>query len=227
MECKIIGIYKITNPNGKIYIGQSINVVKRKKDYEKLRCKKQPRLYNSLLKYGFINHNFELIEQCEIYLLNERERYWQDYYSVSGKKGLNCQLTKTDTKRSEHSLETKIKIGLSSSKRKHTDETKLKISLSNKGKVVKKETRLKMSIATKSQCIEIKEKRAFSNLGKKRSLETKEKIGFKKRAIILNLETGIFYIGIDEASKSIEMKRTTLKAKLSGQNKNNTNLIYV
>jgi group I intron endonuclease len=227
VECKITGIYKITNPNGKIYIGQSINVVKRKKDYEKLRCKKQPRLYNSLLKYGFINHNFELIEQCEIYLLNERERYWQDYYSASGKKGLNCQLTKTSAKRSEHSLETKIKIGLSSSKRKHTDETKLKISLSNKGKVVKKETRLKMSIATKSQCIEIKDKRAFSNLGKKRSLETKEKIGFKKRAIILNLETGIFYIGIEEASKSIEMKRTTLKAKLSGQNKNNTNFIYV
>lgn len=30
-ECKniICGIYKITNPNGKIYIGQSINIMKK------------------------------------------------------------------------------------------------------------------------------------------------------------------------------------------------------
>jgi len=29
----MVGIYKITNPNGKIYIGQSINIESRKRVY--------------------------------------------------------------------------------------------------------------------------------------------------------------------------------------------------
>jgi len=89
----MIGIYKITNPNGKIYIGQSINIESRKHSYSKLRdCKNQTKLYNSLVKYGFSAHIFECIEQCTIEQLNERERYWQDYYNVL-KEGLNCKLT--------------------------------------------------------------------------------------------------------------------------------------
>ena len=43
-----IGIYKITSLTGKVYIGQSTNLEKRKDDYVKLRCNKQPKLYNSL-----------------------------------------------------------------------------------------------------------------------------------------------------------------------------------
>ena len=35
----MIGIYKITNPSGKIYIGQSINIENRKKIYSKSICK--------------------------------------------------------------------------------------------------------------------------------------------------------------------------------------------
>jgi hypothetical protein len=38
----MIGIYKITNPNGRIYIGQTTNSVVRRKKYEKLHCKDQP-----------------------------------------------------------------------------------------------------------------------------------------------------------------------------------------
>lgn len=48
---------------------------------------------------------------------------------------------------------------------------------------------------------------------------------FKKR-IILNTETGVFYQGINEASKSINMNYSTLRTKLQGGVKNDTNLIY-
>jgi hypothetical protein len=44
-----IGIYKITSPTNKVYIGQSIKINERKRKYKKLDCKNQPKIYNSLL----------------------------------------------------------------------------------------------------------------------------------------------------------------------------------
>jgi group I intron endonuclease len=114
----MIGIYKITSPSNKIYIGQTINYEKRIKKYKSLECKKQTVLYRSFLKYGVENHQFEIIEECDIKELNEKERYYQDYYDVLN-IGLNCKLTNTDDKSGKLSEETKLKIskGLKLSKR--------------------------------------------------------------------------------------------------------------
>ena len=70
----MIGIYKITNPNGKVYIGQSVDIEKRLSNYKRLSQSilEQPAIYNSLLKHGVENHIFEIIEECIIELLNER-----------------------------------------------------------------------------------------------------------------------------------------------------------
>ena len=56
----MIGIYKITSPTGKVYIGQSIEIEKRWMRYKNITksVKKQPAIYNSLLKYGSENHIF-------------------------------------------------------------------------------------------------------------------------------------------------------------------------
>lgn len=102
----MIGIYKITSPTNRVYIGQSVNIEKRWKDYNLLKnCKPQIKLYRSLIKYGIINHKFEIIEECSIEQLNERERYWQDYYNVLGLMGLNCILQKTGDKSGKDSIE--------------------------------------------------------------------------------------------------------------------------
>lgn len=93
----MIGIYKITNPENEIYIGQSINIEKRFYGYQKLHCECQPVLYLSLLKHSVKNHFFEIIEECEIHELNERERYWQDVYNLSHKL-LNMKLVGTNKK---------------------------------------------------------------------------------------------------------------------------------
>lgn len=93
----MIGIYKITSPSKKIYIGQSTNIEKRFYTYKLLHCKKQPFLFNSLKKYGAENHIFEVIEFCEVEKLNERERYWQDFYNVL-ECGLNLVLTSSNDK---------------------------------------------------------------------------------------------------------------------------------
>lgn len=110
----ICGIYKITNPKGKVYIGQSENIYVRWEDYYKLSCNKQIKLYRSLKKYKPCNHIFEIIEECEFIKLNCRERYWQEYYNVLNKnKGLNLILTPCENKYSmPNTIRNKIKKSL-------------------------------------------------------------------------------------------------------------------
>lgn len=79
----MIGIYKIINPKGKVYIGQSINIENRKRIYSFFKSYKNsigPKIYNSLLKYGWKNHIHEIIEECSLEQLNEKEIYWKQYY---------------------------------------------------------------------------------------------------------------------------------------------------
>lgn len=75
----MIGIYKITNViNGKVYIGQSSNVERRfsqhKSPYEQERFSEKP-LYRAFKKYGIENFTFEILEECEISQLNEKEKF--------------------------------------------------------------------------------------------------------------------------------------------------------
>ena len=108
---KICGIYKITSPSEKIYIGSSKNMHRRHLEYKNLNCEYQFKLYNSLVKYGFENHIIEVIEECSIDELNCRERYWQDFYDVLSIKGLNLTLQDCGEKRKIFSKEAKRTIG--------------------------------------------------------------------------------------------------------------------
>lgn len=92
----MIGIYKITNPKGKIYIGKSINIEKRFNTYKNLHCKSQRRLYNSLVKHGVENHLFEVIFNCEEKDLLILEKYYQEFYQCTSKNGLNCFINGSD-----------------------------------------------------------------------------------------------------------------------------------
>jgi group I intron endonuclease len=87
-------IYKITAPFGAVYIGQTINVYKRKYAYKRLGFKKQTKLWNSYQKYNWEPfQEFEVIEECicgeDKCNINDREIYWISYYD-SFKNGLNC-----------------------------------------------------------------------------------------------------------------------------------------
>jgi len=77
--------------------------------------------------------------------LNERERYWQDFYDVIGENGLNCRLTITTDKSGRFSEETKLKISKAGIGRIHSEETKKKIALSNIGWNHSSETKKKLS----------------------------------------------------------------------------------
>ena len=70
------GIYKITSPSGKIYIGESLNLKQRCLTYlNPNRLKKQRAIYNSLIKDSVESHEIEIIELCEVDELLVRERF--------------------------------------------------------------------------------------------------------------------------------------------------------
>jgi group I intron endonuclease len=126
----MIGIYKITSPSDKIYVGQSINIEKRFKQYKRLDCKKQPKLYNSLKKHTPGTHVFEIIEECSLEQLNEKEIYWKLYYN-SIKEGLNCELF--DVGQGPRSSQVKEKISKSMIGKNKTEEHCKNLSIAKTG----------------------------------------------------------------------------------------------
>jgi len=173
----MIGIYRITSPNGKVYIGQSVDIEKRFKVYKRLSCKSQTILYRSFIKYGVENHKFEIIIECLESELNELERYYQDLYSAIGLKGLNCKLTKTDSLKGRHSEETKKKLSIAlkgkKTGRKMSEENKRKISERSKGNKYGVGKKMPEHLKEKMLKIHIGNKH---NLGKISSEEKKRKI---------------------------------------------------
>ncbi len=74
----MIGIYKITSPTDKVYIGQSVDIDKRIKKYKWISStSKQPQVFRSIQKYGWEKHKVEVIEECEIGELDKREAFWK------------------------------------------------------------------------------------------------------------------------------------------------------
>ncbi len=87
-------IYKITNEiNGKVYIGQTTrNLEQRWKDHkcEAKDCKRGRAIHRAIHKYGVENFTIEQIDNAETQEeLNEKERYWIEYYESNTSKGYN------------------------------------------------------------------------------------------------------------------------------------------
>lgn len=99
------GIYKIEClANGKIYIGQSVDIRCRANEHRRALEKKAHNndiLQNSYNKYGKESFRFSLVEKIKNREdLTDREKYWADYYNCFDlKKGFNiCKIVK-DVKR--------------------------------------------------------------------------------------------------------------------------------
>jgi len=129
----MIGIYKITSPSGKVYIGQSLDINERKKHYININAvKKQVKIFNSLNKYGWDKHNFEIIEECSVELLDERETHWKQYYldQIDGDwdKVLFLGLYDSGGGPREQHTKDKMSINIKKAKQSITDERRQEIS---------------------------------------------------------------------------------------------------
>jgi len=152
----MIGIYKITNPEGEAYIGLSKNIEKRFKNHKTLQFNKHTKLKESLIKYSPDLHLFEILEEINISNLNKsqldmilrkRERYWINIYKTfnnglnENKGGGGCV---------SHTSQSKQKIGekQKNKPKPHTEEWNKNIGL---------------SLLNKKQSINTVEKRRISN----------------------------------------------------------------
>lgn len=104
------GIYKIVNKiNGKIYVGQSVDIERRLKAHKKLSKTKDGHLYKAIRKYGLDNFEFSVIVECDECMLDEFEiGIIQLYDTTNSNKGYNNMTGGVSQGR--HSEETKQKM---------------------------------------------------------------------------------------------------------------------
>lgn len=214
----MIGIYKIINPKGRIYIGQTIDFNRRYREYSIINksLSSQIKLYRSLNKHGFNNHIIEFIEECEESQLNNRERYWQEFYDVV-KSGLNCKYQHCDSKSGKLSDEIKIKIGNSNKNKIRTQEQKDNISKKLKGLKQSQET-----IDKRRNTIMNKPREFFKRYALKKRGENNPNA--KK---VICTETGKIWNTITDCANDIDIRMKLLSRYLNNVHPNKTTIIYL
>jgi len=134
MQSGIYGIHNVIN--GKWYVGQSINIPRRKihhLSYLRSGKHKNKHLQLSFNKYGESAFEFRILEEVAENMMDVRELAWIDYYeSLNPRRGYNLDSGGNSNK--HHSISTKMKM-----KEYFTLENRIKRSLSStkKGKTSK------------------------------------------------------------------------------------------
>jgi group I intron endonuclease len=225
-------IYKITSPSGKVYIGKTANITRRKKQYEKNETQQQPIINNSITKYGWENHLFEIIgvydvsilSEMEIFHIKENKSFFHDY----PERGMNLTLGgdggHAGGKLSE---ETKNKMREKREGFRYSDKSKKKMSESAKKyysglSMEEKTIRIRKRTSYK-HTPEQNKKISESNKGRVVSEETKRKIGDANRSKIhkpLSLDHKK-KISIANAGKPNKNKGTSGKWNHTEQSKKN------
>lgn len=136
----MVGIYKITSPSGRIYIGQSWNIKERIRGYKKAsfiirKERQQPVLVASFNKYGAKNHLFEICHELPPDVSQEvldtyEIFYWQQYIYC----GFNMMNVKEPGLGGKLAQSTKDKISISHTGKKLSEEHKKKLSAFFKGR---------------------------------------------------------------------------------------------
>jgi len=189
---KICGIYKITSPTGRLYIGKSKNMKRRFGEY-KNRKDNGSFIQRSIVKHGWDLHVFEVVHECDESELNKWEKYYiKAFDTFNTEHGMNLTEGGDCAKMSEV---TKAKMKVSKKinnfwvGRKHSEESKEKMregSKGNKNNLGKKrteESKAKMSIAHKGKKLTEKARLGVIRglIGRKLSDETKRKISIANK----------------------------------------------
>lgn len=158
----MVGIYKVTNLiNGKCYVGQSKNIQRRFWEHRCISHEGNKNLRKDLIQFGKENFSYDVIEECSIEQLDEKEKFWiskinPEYNTYNGGKAAFSV--------SEHIREQLRLAG----KRQWNEMSK-----EEKEKVIKynlKGPRIGHSVSESAR-----EKLRKANLGKKQSEETLQK----------------------------------------------------
>lgn len=185
----LCGIYKIVNNiNGKVYVGQSINIKARWKDHinslnrQDSSCTLLQRAWN---KYGQESFSFEILELCSEDMLDEVEI---KYIEICDSHNNGYNIEPGGNQHKHLTDETKRKIGDANRGRRHSEDAKKKMSELRSGennamygKYHSEESKKKMSDAKRgkpgrTQTDYQKECARLANLSKDVSQETRRKL---------------------------------------------------
>ena len=145
----MIGIYKITNKlNGKVYIGQSIDITARWRQH--CNAKDDFSIHRAIQKYGPENFKFEVLLECPAEMLNVWERDMIALYDCISPKGYNLTEGGEGYKRSE---ETRLKMSKAAKNRDY---------YWMRGRYVSAETRQKLSNNNCNKDPEVRRKKAMA-----------------------------------------------------------------
>lgn len=232
----MVGIYSLTSPSGKVYIGQSWNIKERMRFYRRKNCQQQTGIYRSLEKYGFDAHLtatlYFLPEDVSQKTLDDYEIFFINQHKEAGAALLNMKGGGTGGRMSEEAIK-KIKIKRALQKPptlgyKHSVETKMKIGMGNKGKVVSAEVVERMSQARKGKKpteqakinMRIGQAKAKTWSGRKHSAGSRQKQSLAKIGNKINnkpvkrLDTGQVFPSVTDAANSIGISMKTLSARM-------------
>jgi group I intron endonuclease len=201
------GIYKITSPSGRVYIGQSTNIKTRFYNYRKsISCQKQRVLYSSFMKYGIDAHVFEIMHELpkdiNADILTQYEQFYIDQFREAGFSLMNLKEA--------------------GSHGGHSEETKRKISLGHRGKPKSKEAVAKQSLSMKGRPSYMKGRthtdEAKLKIKEKRALQTNFRKSKKEKPIKIVNPNGVHPLkGRKLSPESIRKREATRKA--NGNNK--------
>lgn len=179
----MVGIYKITSPSGRVYIGQSFNIKERKRQYKHLNCKAQPKLYNSFIKYGFTNHEFDIVTELpkdvNTDVINNYEQLVIVQYKEAGIKLLNIRDAGSNGRPSKESIEKMVATRKRNGSYATPDHVREQRRQRNLGKPLKGVTREHIlqtaeKLRGRKQPEWHKEKNRQAQLGRKHSEETRK-----------------------------------------------------
>lgn len=239
----MIGIYKITNMiNGKMYIGQSIDIERRWKEHRNFNNNKEKNkpLYNAFKKYGINNFVFEVETICNEEELDDLETYYISFYNTyvhsENSNGYNITLGGSGSRGYVASEETKIKISNSTKGENHynygkhlSEEHKKKLSELRKGKYIGEDNPNYNNHSLKGRMI------GENNpmYGKHHNEETKQKIREANSIKIICVTTGEVFNSAKEAGDKYNRNRTNItkvckhKAKSAGKLPDGTKLVWM
>ena len=145
----------------------------RQRQYKNDRAKGQPYLHNSIIKYSWNTHTFEIIHELQETITQEELNYWETFYWQKCKDGgLELLNVKEPGSNGKHSEESKRKMSEAlkgKPRTSHSEESRRKISEALKGKTLTEEHKRKISEANGNISEETKRKLSEAGKGNKNS----------------------------------------------------------
>ena len=225
-------IYKITNPNGRMYVGVTRNWEVRMNQYKNNKCISQKLLNRSISKYGFSAHEVSIIEEFHgsVDDAMSKEMFWirsfmTNSYKWRGIKGMN--LTDGGEGTLGHKLGKKaIKRLSEAGKRPENVERLKKINIGrtphNKGK------KSELSDGDRKLFYGARNLGNKYNLGRKRPLTDEQKIMRMKPVMCYDSDGNFIseYRSIKDAAQYTGLFTTQIGSSLRGTYKNGKGLVF-